>query len=309
MKGSSSTRTSFFLHIHPERVYEASLATTATFGLGVLASVLLVVLTVTGIALMFHYVPEPDEAYSRVVELAAGPVAAASLVRDIHRIASDALVIVLLLHMTRVFLTGALGFKRRLNWNIGLALLLTTLATAFTGFLLPWDRNAYWAATVGGELFGAIPWIGGALRGVLWGGDSVSADTVVRAYALHVAALPAIGGMLLGAHLFRIRKAGGLARAPESRGELRPSRPALTVRELIIALFACSALLVAAMVWDAPIGPPGHPPQPMDPTKAPWFLLWMQELVSYSTFFGGLMPILTLFALALWPFAERRPSN
>jgi quinol-cytochrome oxidoreductase complex cytochrome b subunit len=303
-----STRGSFFLHLHPERVRQTTLDPRTTLGLGLIALVLLGVLAVTGVVLMFWYVPLPGAAYDRMVDLSAGALPLGGLIRDLHRLASDALVVVAVLHLARVFLTGALAKPRRLNWIVGLGLLLLVLADAFTGYLLPWDRDAYWAATVGGELIGLLPGPGEWLRGLLWGGDQVGEDTLVRAFALHVAALPALGTLLTGYHLWRIRRAGGLARPAGESGAMIPTRPALTMRELVLGLFTVTALLVVALLWDAPLGLPGHPPRPLDPAKAPWFFLWIQELVSYSTALGGTITILLLALLAAAPAFERSPG-
>lgn len=312
MSTPRSTRGNFLLHVHPERVRARTLAFTTTLGLGAVAMVLLAVLLVSGVVLMFWYVPQPGTAYDRMIDLSGGALPLGSLVRDLHRLASDALVVVVVLHLARVFLTGAFDRPRRLNWLVGLALLLLVGATAFTGFLLPWDRDAYWAATVGGELLGLLPGAGAWLRDLLWGGDEVGADTLLRAYALHVAALPLFGALVLGYHLWRIRRAGGLARprveASDAADGLIPTRPALTGRELVLTLATLTFLLVAAMAWDAPLGLPGYPPRALDPAKAPWFLLWVQELVSYSTAVGGLLPLIVLALLALAPWLEDRPD-
>lgn len=313
MSAPRSTRASFFLHLHPERVRLRTLSPTTTLGLGVLAMVLLAVLLLTGVALMFWYLPEPRGAYDRVLDLSAGVIPVGGLLRDIHRLASDALVVVVALHLLRVFLTGALGKGRRLNWVVGLGLLVLVVATAFTGFLLPWDADAYWAATVGGELLAIFPLVGGWLQGVLWGGEAVSGETLLRAYALHVMALPLLGTVLVAYHLWRIRKAGGLARPPRAEGaereQLISTRPALTLRELVLATVALTALTAAALWWDAPLGLPGEPPRTIDPAKAPWFLLWMQELVSWATWLGAAVP-LSLLALGLAaPLAERTPQE
>jgi quinol-cytochrome oxidoreductase complex cytochrome b subunit len=243
--------------------------------------------------------------------MSAGSLPVVGFVRDLHRLASDALVVVVFLHMARVFLTGALGPRRRLNWLVGVGLLLLVLATAFTGFLLPWDRDAYWAATVGGELIGLLPGLGSWLRGIMWGGDRVSEDTVLRAYALHVAALPCLGTVLAAYHLWRIRKAGGLARpdGKEKAGALVATRPTLTIRELALALLSMAVLFAIALFWDAPLGIPGHPPRPLDPAKAPWFFLWVQELVSYSTTLGGVVPLLLVALLGIAPLAEKHPES
>jgi quinol-cytochrome oxidoreductase complex cytochrome b subunit len=307
MSPPKSVRASFFLHLHPDRVRQQTLDPRTTLGLGVIAISLLGVLLVTGLALMFWYVPAPSSAYERGVDLSAGALPLGGLMRDLHRLASDALVVVVFLHLARVYLTGSLGRGRRLNWLVGAGLLLLVLATAFTGFLLPWDRDAYWAATVGGELLALFPLVGEPLRSLLWGGDAVGDDTVLRAFAFHVALFPVAGAALLGYHLWRIRKVGGLARpaGTDDEAAMVPTRPAVTLRELSIALFSTAVLVGAAMVWDAPLGLPGHPPQPVDPAKAPWFFLWVQELVSYATWLGAAVPSLLLLALVASPLLER----
>lgn len=307
MSPFKSVRGSFWLHLHPERVRQETLDPRTTLGLGVVAIALLGVLLVTGLALMFWYVPTPAGAYERVVDLSGGALPLGGLMRDLHRLASDALVVVVLLHLARVYLTGALGHGRRLNWLVGVGLLLLVLATAFTGYLLPWDRGAYWAATVGGELVALFPLIGAPLRSLLWGGDAVGDDTVLRAFAFHVAVLPVTGSALLGYHLWRVRKAGGLARPADAVDEARlvPTRPAVTARELSIGLVVAALLVVGALLWDAPLGLPGSPPQPVDPAKAPWFFLWVQELVSYATWLGAAAPSLLLLLLVAAPWLER----
>jgi quinol-cytochrome oxidoreductase complex cytochrome b subunit len=309
MSAMRSVRSSFFLHLHPERVRESTLHPAATLGLGVVALTLLGLLTLTGILLMFWYVPAPGLAYDRVVDLAAGSHPVGGFLRDVHRVASDALVVVVVLHMARVYLTGALGPGRRLNWIVGGGLLALVAATAFTGFLLPWDADAFWAATVGGELLALFPLVGGALRDVLWGADAVGGTTLLRAYALHVAALPVVGTTLAAYHVWRIRKAGGLARPAAAEEPETPrlvaTRPALTVREAVVAMATTAAVVVAAVAWDAPLGLPGDPPRAIDPAKAPWFLLWMQELVSWAAWLGAAVPALLAALLVAAPFAER----
>jgi quinol-cytochrome oxidoreductase complex cytochrome b subunit len=282
-------------------------------GLGVVAIVLLAVLLVTGVPLMFWYVPEPSLAYDRLVDGTAGAFPIVGYLRDLHRLASDVLVVVVVLHLARVFLMGSLGAQQRLNWLVGLGLLLVVLATAFTGYLLPWDRRAYWAATVGGELIALLPLVGQVARGVLWGGDVVGDDTLVRAFGWHVAALPAVGTLLVAYHLWRVRKAGGLARPAETGeelygAELVRTRPALTLRELTVSLAVVAALLLVAIWWDAPLGLPGEPPQAVDPAKAPWFFLWIQELVGYHVWIGGAVPLLVLLLLIMAPWLERQPE-
>jgi len=207
-------RRSFVLHLHPIRVHAETLRPVATLGLGVMAVVLLGLLTLTGLLLMLHYTPSPMQAHADIRDLEA-VVPFGDLTRRLHRLATHALLIVLVLHMARVFLSAAYRGRRLLNWFIGLALLACVVGFAFTGYLLPWDQTAYWACTVGAEMLGLVPGIGAYAKRAFLGGDIVAARSLLRFYVLHVALLPGLAAGLLLYHLWRIRKDGGLARNTE----------------------------------------------------------------------------------------------
>jgi len=211
-----SGRRSFLVHLHPPRVSVETLRPTATFGLGLMAVVLLVLLTLSGLLLMLHYTPSPDQAHADVRDLVA-VVPFGELTRRLHRLATHALLVVVALHLLRVLLSAAYRGRRWLNWGVGLALLACVLGFAFTGYLLPWDQTAYWACTVGADMIGLFPGLGAALKRLFLGGDVVTARSLLRFYVLHVALLPALATALLVYHLWRIRKDGGLARNTEGR--------------------------------------------------------------------------------------------
>jgi quinol-cytochrome oxidoreductase complex cytochrome b subunit len=128
------------------------------------------------------------------------------------------MVIVVILHMARVFYTGAYKPPREFNWIIGVMLLLLTLGASFTGYLLPWDQLAYWAITVGTNIAGYAPVAGPATREILLGGSEVGQNALLRFYALHVAILPVLMTLLISIHFWRVRKDGGLA-ANEGGGQ------------------------------------------------------------------------------------------
>ncbi|HLB47336.1 MAG TPA: cytochrome b N-terminal domain-containing protein, partial [Anaerolineales bacterium] len=136
-----------FLHIHPNRVSPISLQPATTLGLGLISVSLFIILTVTGVLLMFYYVPAVPAAYERIQDLIY-VVRFGRIVRDAHRLAAEGMVVSVLLHMLRVFYTGAYKPPREFNWLVGLGLLTLTLAVSFTGYLLPWGQLAYWAITV-----------------------------------------------------------------------------------------------------------------------------------------------------------------
>jgi len=145
---------SFWLHIRPRYYHEASTRFTYTFRLGLLATLLLLVETVTGVYLMMYYTPSPERAYQDIVRLTSG-VAFGQLMRDLHRLGAEALVVVL--HLARAYLTGSYKHPRRFTWVTGVVLLIAVLFLSFSGYLLPWDQLSFWAVTIGASLADSIP--------------------------------------------------------------------------------------------------------------------------------------------------------
>jgi len=215
----------FFLHIHPLKVDVRSIRLTYTWGLGLFLFFLFGIETVTGILLMFVYVPHVDRAYQDV-EAMGTAIAFGALLRNIHRWGAHLMVLAVFLHMMRVFYTGAYKTPREFNWVVGVMLLLLTLALSFTGYLLPWDQLSFWAITVSTNLAGYTPVIGEALRQFILGGKEVGQDALIRFYTAHVILLPALMTVLIGLHFWRIRKDGGLAASnPLPRGVARQQAP------------------------------------------------------------------------------------
>ncbi len=133
------------------------------------------------------------------------------------------MVLAVILHMARVFYTGAYKPPREFNWNVGAVLLLLTLGASFTGYLLPWDQLAFWAITVGTNIAGYAPVAGSAVRKILLGGQEVGQNALIRFYTLHVALLPLLITLLISLHLWRARKDGGLAANEASVNSFQPS--------------------------------------------------------------------------------------
>ncbi|MEE8174284.1 MAG: selenite/tellurite reduction operon b-type cytochrome ExtP [Dehalococcoidia bacterium] len=206
---------SWFLHIHPVKVKAHTLRITYTWGLGVLSFFLFVVLVLTGVWLMFFYVPSVEQAYTDIQNLETD-VTFGILMRTIHRWAAHLMVLTVFLHMCRVFFTGAYKHPREFNWVIGVVLWVVTLLLSFTGYLLPWDQLSYWAVTVGTNMVGSFPVIGEDIRVLLLGAKEVGPDALIRFYALHIAVLPLVMTTLIGIHFWRIRKDGGLSSPLES---------------------------------------------------------------------------------------------
>src|SRR5690242_9785620 len=158
----------FFLHIYPVKTPRKVLSFRSTFRLGFISAVLFVILFISGTYLMFFYTPAVPDAYFDMHKLATS-VAFGQFVRNIHRWSAHLMVLVALIHMLRVFYSGAYKRPRQFNWVIGVFLLLVTLGLSFTGYLLPWDQLAFWAITVGTNIAGYVPVLGDSARHILLG--------------------------------------------------------------------------------------------------------------------------------------------
>ena len=204
----------FFLHLYPTKVDRRVLALRSTFRLGFIATVLFVTLFVSGMFLMFFYVPAVPQAYLGMHEIAT-QVAFGQFVRNIHRWSAHLMVVVVVLHLLRVFYAGAYRAPRQFNWVIGVGLLLATLGLSFTGYLLPWDQLAFWAITVGTNVTAYAPVLGEIAQELLIGGPEVAGATLLRFYVLHIYVIPAALTVLLAVHLWRVRKDGFAAADPQ----------------------------------------------------------------------------------------------
>ena len=228
---SQATFHNLFLHIHSVRVHFRTLKPTLTFGLGIMATASFLITIITGVLLMVYYKPSTDLAYQSIKDIHF-TVSTGRFIRNIHRWAAQLMVLVVLLHMARVFFTASYKKPREFNWLVGLGLLVITLALSFTGYLLPWDQLAYWAITIGSniansprELTDAIGITkffdpGGFQKRLLLGANYVGQDALIRFYVLHVFVLPLALVTLLGVHFWRIRKDGGLAKPEDAMGGL-----------------------------------------------------------------------------------------
>jgi len=340
LERSQAMVSSFLLHVQPAKVSRHALRASYTLGLGLVSLYLFFILTGTGVLLMFYYVPSTAQAYDRMKDLQF-VISAGLVVRNMHRWAAHLMVLFVMLHMCRVFYTGAYKQPREFNWVLGVGLFLTTLGLSFTGYLLPWDQLAFWAITVGTNIAGYAPVVGGKLKFLLLGGNVVGQEALTRFYALHVIVLPAVAGLMVAVHLWRVRKDGGLSRPEEpdqsvqsiplnelptnkSYGLMELARgttpqvgrnpddevfswPHLIFRELLLFLLVVAVVLFLAIFWNAPLEEIANAVHPPNPAKAPWYFLGLQELVSYSAFWGGVVvPALLVTALVLLPYMDRR---
>ncbi|MFZ0888399.1 MAG: cytochrome b N-terminal domain-containing protein [Candidatus Binataceae bacterium] len=303
------------LHVHPTRVYQRSLSPSYTLGLGLICFYLFVIEWITGVYLMFYYEPSTAAAYGRILDLDY-VVTVGRVMRNLHRWGGEAMVAAVVLHMCRVFYTGAYKAPREFNWVLGVGLLFLTLALSFTGYLLPWDQLSFWAITVGTNIATYAPVLGPKFRYMLLGGNTVGSDALLRFYTLHVIAVPSLGVVLINYHIWRVIKDGGLAHPSENdTAKAAASAPPSVVQtfptvlyvELTVFAVMMAALLMASLIFNAPLEQQANPLLPNNPSKAPWYFLGLQELVSYSAFWGGVVvpTALTLFLVVL-PYFDRR---
>lgn len=178
-----------------------------TFCFGGISFFLFLVLVVTGILLMIYYRPTTTEAYESVA-LITNVVPYGWLIRGLHHWGANLMVLMVMLHMVRVFAYGAYKPPRDFNWVVGVVLLLLTLAFGFSGYLLPWNQVSYWATTVVTDATGALPLIGEYLKYFIRGGPEVSQLTLSRFFTLHVVILPALTAVFLFLHFGMLRKQG-----------------------------------------------------------------------------------------------------
>lgn len=249
------------------------------------------------------------------------------------------------------------GQKREWNWVLGVVMLVLTLFLSFTGYLLPWDQLAFWAVTVGTNIASSIPLVGPSVRELLIGGRAIDQATLIRFYVLHVIFLPGALGALFAYHMWRIRKDGGLARTDREvllaekaesapvptktytlLGIARGTSPRVTTASLeapektvnsandlvrriyIVVLGTIGVVSILACFVPSPLEEPANPMITPNPAKAPWYFLWLQEIVTDTTvkigsftingaFLGGvILPGLLLGLLTVWPWLDRSPA-
>jgi cytochrome b-561 len=247
----------------------------------------------------------------------------------------------------------ARGQQREWNWVLGVAMLLLTLFLSFTGYLLPWDQLAYWAVTVGTNIASSIPYVGATVRELLIGGREIEQATLIRFYVLHCIMLPGALGVLFAYHMWRVRKDGGLANGDRAAMQPAPrpeapvptktytllgvargttpnvmastietpelsvnAVPDLTRRALIVTLGTFAAISILASLIPSPLEEPANALVTPNPAKAPWYFLWLQEIVTDTTlkigsftingaFLGGvILPGILVGLLTIWPWLD-----
>jgi ubiquinol-cytochrome c reductase cytochrome b subunit len=294
---------------------------------------LFIVQVVTGVALAMTYVPAPNSAYDSLQFITHDAVLGA-FVRGVHYWGAAAMVVVVLVHMTQVYVFGAHRYPRELNWMSGSLLFLLTLAMAFTGQLLRWDQDAYWAVVVAAEQVGRVPLIGDVMAHVVVAGNDVGGATLTRFFATHVFLIPALIFGLIGLHLYLVVKRGisepptpgqpveRTAYGPRYKEVLArgiPFYPDAAWRDAVVAFAAVTVVVIlAATVGPVALGKPPDPTIIVADPRPDWYFLGYFALLALippqmeTVVIVGLplLAIAFLFLLPLVrPFGERHWSR
>lgn len=289
---------------------------------------------VTGIGLALVYVPAADKAYDSLLYLDYEQPLGWFL-RALHYYAGSGMVVMLLVHMTQVFLHGSYKYPRELTWVVGVFLLCCTMGMFFSGQILRWDPDAYWGLAVGGSMAGRVPILGPWVVDMLLGGPIIGGDSLSRFFTLHVFVIPGALMFFLAIHLWLVLRCG--VSAPPVPGDLvdpatydakyhqqleKEGVPFLgdaLVKDILFSALAVTVVVVIAAVLG-PKGPTGPPdPALADANPRPeWPFLWLFALLSLSppaieTFIMLVLPVVIVLVLLAVPFisnrGERAPSR
>lgn len=274
--------------------------------------VVLVLQFVSGLLLTFYYVPSIDHAHTTVAYIQK-EVPLGWLVRGVHNYGASAVIVVLLLHLSQVFLWGAYKDRREALWLVGVILLNILLGFGFTGYLLPWDQKAYFGTQVAGGIAESIPVVGDLVARVLLGGVGTGQATLSRFFSIHVLVLPALtlGLVAMHVYLFRFRGRSGPA-SDDERTTRRsdPYFPSQFAKDTFAAALLVLLLVGLAARFPALLGPKADPSASFIP-RPEWYFLWAFQLLKvFPAFLGGVVaPGLLMTLLAAAPFVDRSPNR
>jgi len=303
-------------HFRPRRVPESALRLTLTWGLGGMAALMVTQQLISGLLLGFFYTPRPVKAYESIQHIQHS-VFLGQLVRNMHHWTGHALVVVVFLHLLRVFLHGAFYPPRHRNWLVGLSLGVLILMANFSGYLLPWDQLSYWAVTIATSMLGYIPFIGISLQEMMQGGQEIGTATLQLFYFIHTSLVPVSLFLLMAYHFWFVRRAGGiLLPANEQAANAAKQKsvtvvPDLLVREMAFAAVVTCVLLLFSMVVNAPLGDMANPELTPANVKAPWYFVGAQELLLHvhPLFAVCVLPLSMAIFLIFLPFSKSKAGK
>jgi ubiquinol-cytochrome c reductase cytochrome b subunit len=263
----------------------------------------------TGVLLAFNYAPTPGDAYNSLRYILT-EVTGGRLIRGLHHWGASMMIVVVVLHMVQVFLYGAYKKPREATWIVGVVLLLMTLAYGLTGYLLPWDNRAYWGTVVTTRIAGSAPLVGPYMTRLLGGGGAVGVVTFARFYGMHVLLLPVATVLMIGLHVFLVRKHGV---APLPGDETRPKKqfyPAQVFKDTIAVFIAFAILFTLAAAVRVPLEQLADPTDTTYTPRPEWYFLFLFQILTLLTgpleILGSVvLPGLAVLALILVPFIDR----
>jgi quinol-cytochrome oxidoreductase complex cytochrome b subunit len=273
------------------------------YTLGAIPLTLFGLLVATGLMLTFYYVPAADKAYESVEQI-TNEVYLGWFIRGVHKLSVDLMILFLLFHVLRVFLTRAYQAAGELKWVTGSIVLFVTFAMGFTGYSLVYDNVSYWGMTVVTSLLGNLPIVGTSLMYLLRGGEEVSGGTLLRLYDLHTKLLPVLlAGLILG-HIVTVRLLG-FCEVRGSRG-FHPFYPEHTLKMALIAIGLLVLIVDLVMIFPPTLGVPANPQEVASDVSPPWYFspayMWITLLpkqIALWSLLGGA----GLFII--YPFVDR----
>jgi len=276
---------------------------------GSVAVFLFLVQAFTGVLLAFNYAPTPGEAYNSLKYIIT-EVTGGSLIRGLHHWGASLMIVVVVLHMTQVFVWGAYKKPREATWMMGVGLLLITLAFGLTGYLLPWDNRAYWGTVVTTQIASNAPVLGPYLTRLLGSEGTVGAVTFARFFAMHVLLLPPITTLLIALHVYLVRK-HGVAPAPEDCGATKKFFPGQVFKDTVAIFGAFAVLFVAAAAVKVPLERLADPTDTGYIPRPEWYFLFLFEILKYcegpvEIVGSTLLPSVAIMVLLLVPLVDRK---
>ncbi|MEO0248479.1 MAG: cytochrome b N-terminal domain-containing protein [candidate division WOR-3 bacterium] len=268
---------------------------------------------VTGVFLTMYYVPSADHAHVSVAYIQK-VVTTGKIVRGLHYYGASAMLLILIAHFVQTYVSGAYKGKRELLWMVGVLMIPLIVGFAFTGYLLPWDQEAYFGTKVGMSVLSEIPVIGEPILRILVGGTEVTTLTLSRFFVTHIFLLPLLLSILVIVHLILFRRAGP-AGPLQLRENARVERfhPHQLFKDMTFIFVIFLVLLILAIEIPAPLGPQADPTQDFL-ARPPWYFLWLFQLLKY---FPGtlsmiptlIVPTILLGLIFLLPFLDKRPER
>jgi ubiquinol-cytochrome c reductase cytochrome b subunit len=276
---------------------------------GSVALFLILIQFFTGIMLAFNYAPTPGEAYNSLRYILT-EVTAGRIMRGLHHWGASMIIVIVVLHMVQVFIWGAYKKPREGTWIVGVILLLLTLAYGLTGYLLPWDNRAYWGTVVATQIGATVPLAGPYVSRLLGSTGDIGVVTFARFYGLHVLLLPPATMLLIGLHVFLVRRHGV---APAPGDELKPKKsfyPEQVFKDTVAVFVAFAILFTLAIAARVPLERLADPTDTSYIPRPEWYFLFLFQML--MVFEGPLevvgtviLPTVAILALVVTPFVDR----